>query len=573
MIGETAQLIVDLTLRDQMSAGVGSAQAKLRGLESSAISAGNRGLGSLGVAAGRAGGALSHAGSQIGGVVRNMGMLAGAAGMFGVAGALGASVTKAQDFGAEVRRLTSLTGSSAEVMSTLAAGLDHFGIGADTAQRSIGFLEKNVGLLAAKKDGIVKFQKEFGFQILDSNGKIKDANALILTSADYFTNKAIPATEKAAAMSKLYGRSWQDLLPALTAGRTGIAAAEEEAQRLGLTLTSANMGQLVKMRDATRLWGDALGGLELQIGLTVIPALTDLAGAASKFVGDNRTSIVRGFQQGVKFAEEFGGVITGTVIPAIGWIGGEWNKLPKPLRDLLVGGFVAQKASKWLLGSGPLDWAKGLIGVGGKAVGGALGGIGGIGVTHVWVDNMGMGKGGGSPLDVIKTGAGPAAAETLGAAALGLTTLVAGIVAPLVMFDVIPKMFPGGAQKGAGAGSQTALNTRAGEMTPLMNAQMTGLMPGFQNLAAQAGATHITGIGNNAITNRLSDKFEGVARGVAGMNSKLSQIDRGNGRIVAAISARQAVNVNVNNTISVSVRDVQVANVVRTRYSPMSAGR
>ena len=40
---------------------------------------------------------------------------------------------------------------------------------------------------------------------------------------------------------------------------------------------------LVAMKKATRDWGDALGGLELQIGLALVPALTDLARTATKF--------------------------------------------------------------------------------------------------------------------------------------------------------------------------------------------------------------------------------------------------------------------------------------------------
>src|SRR6185437_9017361 len=256
-IADTAELQVLLSLRDQLTPGLAAAKGELAGMSTAAANVGGSLTSKLGGASGAVGrletGFKNAAGAALG-FVKNVGLIGGgiAAGSLGVF--LTEGIKQASDFGAEVRRLSALTGQSAESMSALASAFDHFGVGADAATRSIGFLEKNVGLLAAKKDGITNFEKAFGFQLTDTNGKIKDTNELLLTTADYFNNKAIPATEKAAAISKLYGRSWQDLIPLLSAGRAGIAAAEQEAQALGLTLTSQNLDDLIKLRDATRDW-------------------------------------------------------------------------------------------------------------------------------------------------------------------------------------------------------------------------------------------------------------------------------------------------------------------------------
>src|SRR5437868_2350902 len=97
-----------------------------------------------------------------------------------------------------------------------------------------GLLQRGFGTATSAAS---KFEKTFSFSLTDANGHLKDANALILASADYFNNKSIPATTKAAALAKLYGRSWQDLIPLLASGSKGIAAVEEEARKFGLTLT------------------------------------------------------------------------------------------------------------------------------------------------------------------------------------------------------------------------------------------------------------------------------------------------------------------------------------------------
>jgi len=61
------------------------------------------------------------------------------------------------------------------------------------------------------------------------------------------------------------------------------------------------------------------------------------------------------------------------------------------------------------------------------------------------------------------------------------------------MFDLIPKLFPGAATLGGGAGSQAALQSpTAGTVGSLTVSQFVGLMPSFLPTASAAGAHPIT---------------------------------------------------------------------------------
>ncbi|HXI79995.1 MAG TPA: hypothetical protein VNM34_04165, partial [Verrucomicrobiae bacterium] len=295
-----------------------------------------------------------------------LGILGLSAGLFTLGGALGQGISKATEMGKAASRLSAMTGLATETTSALSAAFDHFGIGVDKQIRLVGFLEKNVGLLAARKGAIADFEKTFGLALTDANGKLKDANELILTSADYFNNKSIPATTKAAALAKIYGRAWQDLIPILSAGRAGIQGAEEEAAKFGLTLTKDNIGALTRLREATRNWGTALGGLEVQIGLLVVGPLTDLAKFGTEFIAKNRQGIQQFFQNLIKTAQGFAAFVTGTVVPTLVSIGtaakSAWNAVPAPLRDLLVKGFIADKAVKFLFGFSPIKFATDALG-------------------------------------------------------------------------------------------------------------------------------------------------------------------------------------------------------------------
>ena len=353
-LADTAILAVELRLNGQtaFSSGIAKSEASLAGLNRTTTTSGTR-LGGLVGAAGKAergivslGGAFSHAGGKLTGLITGpLGVIGGATALFTLAGAIGTGIGKAQELGQTVIRLSALTGLQTEKTSALSVAMEHFNISADTQTRLVGFLEKNVGLLAAKKDGLAKFQKEFGLSLTDQNGKILDANALILQTADYFNNQSIPATTKAAALAKLYSRSWQDLIPFLTAGKAGIAAAEAEAAKFGLTLSTADIAALKEAKTASRDWDTALAGLETRIGIALLPSLTSLAQEArrssSRITGPGSSRVSR---TGAKFA----GDLAKAAKDIFGTLRTGWESIPPELRQFLLVGFAVNKAGKFL---------------------------------------------------------------------------------------------------------------------------------------------------------------------------------------------------------------------------------
>ena len=358
-LAETARLVTELSLRDNLSGGLARARGELSGLNSAASNTGSR-LGGLSNVAAGAGGAFSHLKGRIGELAGTAGLVGLGAGLFSVVGFLTSGIATARDFGKEVGLLAAVTGLSTEKTSELAGAFHHFGIETDTALKLAGFAEKNLFKYASTAEKAAKFQQEYGLALRDSSGNIKDFNTLLLDSADFF-NSGASASQKAAAMAALYGRSWRDLIPVLRAGRQGISDAEEEAKKLGLTLTGENVGQLVKLREATRSWSTALGGLKLQIGLAAVPAITDLANAMTKFLANGGREQIVGFFKGmITYGRQAADVISHQVIPTFQGIYGAWLHVPKELRDLIVTGLVANKTIKFLFGFSPLQLLGGI---------------------------------------------------------------------------------------------------------------------------------------------------------------------------------------------------------------------
>ena len=423
-LSDTARLISSLELQDKFTKTAQAGEQALGSLESKSNFV-TKGFGLMGQAGGAVGNAFGTLKGRIGQLISGpLGMLGLGAGLFGVGKFFTDAVTSTQDFGKEVGRLAALTGLGTEQTSRLAGAFEHFGIETDQALTIVGFAEKTLGkltatganaekqaddLASAQRDltlaqlklneaqaryradssqvlaaqnrvmdaqdalntlvedggvivgGAAGFFNKYGLALTDSAGKIKDTNTLLLDTADFFNNETIPAETKAAALSTLFGKSWQTLIPFLSAGRAGIAKVEEELAGLGLTLKSEDLAQLAKLKDATRNWTSALGGLKLQLGLALVPLLTGLATSASKFLATadqfgvtGTQKIVGFFKDVITFGEKAFGIIQDRVVPIVKKVIDGWNNLPEPLKGLLVKGVAGNFAIKFLLGFDPI---------------------------------------------------------------------------------------------------------------------------------------------------------------------------------------------------------------------------
>lgn len=365
-LAETAELIVNLRLKDNLTPG-------LRKVESS-----------LGTISGKIG-TLGSKVSSLGGRIKNV--LTGPVGLIGLGGALfglerflSASITKADEFGTAVAQLSKVTGLAAQETSQLVDTLDYFGVAGDKQVAIAALAEKNLSNLTTTTKEAKKFAADYGLELLDQNGKVKDFNELLLDSADFWNSKTIPAQTKAAALAKIYGRNWKELIPILSQGSQKLRDAEKDA----IKLTPEDIENMQKFRDASRKWDDALGDLQITIGAKLLPALTDLANGASEFVTQHSDDIVKFFKDAARFAQQAGAAFQKYVIPAFSAIADAWSKVPPDLKKILIGGFVANKALKATIGVGVGDIAGG--------IGGALKGILGRGsspANALWVKSVG----------------------------------------------------------------------------------------------------------------------------------------------------------------------------------------
>lgn len=250
-------------------------------------------------------------------------------------------------------------------------------------------------------------QKRYGIALLDATGKALPFEKVLGNVADYYNSNA-SASDKAYVAATVFGRGYAQLIPILKLGASGIADAEQAAKDFGLVLTAQNAEDLAKYREAVREAGDAVSGLELQLGLMVIPDLTSALKAASDWARNHRGDIEGFFRGALDTAKTVVGFVTGSLIPTVQGLAstakGFWDSIPGPLRDIIVKGFIADRTINFLFGLSPGKLVFSLAGdvagpIVSRLIGGLAGGIFARGATPaspMFVADVTGGLGGGA---------------------------------------------------------------------------------------------------------------------------------------------------------------------------------
>lgn len=187
----------------------------------------------------------------------------------GAAAAIGAFVVKSvmafQDLALSAGKFADATGLSSEQASRFIEVAGDIGVEAATVEKSIGFMNKTLG-------NSPELFRDLGIQVEYASNGATDINGTFLNVIDRLNRIEDPAA-RAAAGTRLLGRSWMELAELVAMGSEDLSAAlagvsdakvidDEEVQRAR------------DFRAATDNLKDAWEDFSLNMGEAVIPALT-----------------------------------------------------------------------------------------------------------------------------------------------------------------------------------------------------------------------------------------------------------------------------------------------------------
>ena len=199
-------------------------------------------------------------------------------------------------YGDQVAKMAKRTGLSVEALSELQYAAGQSGVEVSTLENGLRRMQRSIydagrGLSTAT-DGL----SDLGLTFADLDGLSPEQQFKLLAER---INQIEDPTRKAAIAMGIFGRSGTQLLPLFASGARGIEVLQEEARRLGLTMSGEDAAAAEAFGDALdRLWNAVKMGV-FYIGAALAPTLqkvadtiTALSVQVSAWLNQNRQVIV-----------------------------------------------------------------------------------------------------------------------------------------------------------------------------------------------------------------------------------------------------------------------------------------
>ncbi|MBZ0164563.1 MAG: phage tail tape measure protein [Notoacmeibacter sp.] len=242
----------------------------------------------------------------------------------GAATALGYMVKRTIDHADAMSKSAQKAGVTTEALSELAWAADLSGVSLQELTNGLQRLGYNMGQAATGADKtLAKAFQVMGIEIVTASGALRSADAVMADIAERFAGMEDGADKTALAL-RIFGRAGATMIPMLNAGRTGLKDMADEANRLGIVI-STDMGKRAEVfNDTMSRVRKGFEGVITRIAYDLLPQLQAFADMLNdpSFVADAE-AMARGI------VTAFGWIVT-AIRTTIGWmrtLGGWWNKL------------------------------------------------------------------------------------------------------------------------------------------------------------------------------------------------------------------------------------------------------
>lgn len=202
-----------------------------------------------------------------------------------MAGVIGASFSVAKIISAgkdalqaadNYAKMSRAVGISVESLSALdhVAGLS--GLSFEKLTAGARLLSKNMyDFSKGTGEAKIAFQG-LGIDVVDSTGKLKQADSVMLEIADRFT-KMENGPKKTALAMRMFGESGAAMIPMLNNGSDGIRQMMEEAERLGIVFDTSTAHAAERINDQFDRMNKAMTGLRNGVLIRLLPDIENLS--------------------------------------------------------------------------------------------------------------------------------------------------------------------------------------------------------------------------------------------------------------------------------------------------------
>lgn len=178
----------------------------------------------------------------------------------------------------ELCTLSKNTGIATDTLQGWEYAASAVDISAENMTAAIRKMVNNMDSAATGSGNAYTAFRRLGISVNDVNGNLKDAESMFYDTIDAL-GKVENKTERDAIAMDIFGKSAQDLSGVIDAGSSGMRDFVKQADDLGHILSTKDLEAAAACNDQLELMEKALNSAGAQIGLALIPIITDLANA------------------------------------------------------------------------------------------------------------------------------------------------------------------------------------------------------------------------------------------------------------------------------------------------------
>jgi hypothetical protein len=210
----------------------------------------------------------------------------------------------AADYADSIGKAAQITGVGTEALSAWRHGAELADVSTEELETGLTKLSRAIADAASGNKEAVATFKSLGISVKDSAGQLKPTEAILGDIAERFERMPDGALKTDAALT-LLGKGGARLIPLFNGGRKAIAEFTEEAQRMGLIVTTEAAKAAEQFNDNLTRMNKSIDGMKIAIGNGLIPAIVELLDLFAKLGGVKLEGIEeRGLQRQIKTLKE-----------------------------------------------------------------------------------------------------------------------------------------------------------------------------------------------------------------------------------------------------------------------------
>lgn len=171
-------------------------------------------------------------------------------------------------------KMSDALGIGTEALTALQYSASLAGVGTDQVNKSIQYMNKNLGQLAVIGGSQADLLKSFGLDAQELASMAPDRAFLKIADA---VQKAQSPMERAAIATAAFGRSGVELIPMLMQGSQALADQRTEAEQLGIAFSRVDGAKVEAANDSLTKVGKVILGIGEKIAVTLAPMIEYVA--------------------------------------------------------------------------------------------------------------------------------------------------------------------------------------------------------------------------------------------------------------------------------------------------------